>query len=69
MQRVQVVSSNIKEVGFDSSSSTLEVLFADGRVYQYFDVPESMYSGLISAPSPGQFFHVEIRGVYRFARV
>lgn len=69
MERVQVVSSNIKEAGFDSQSGTLELLFSDGRIYQYFDVPESIYEQLVAAPSVGRFFHTEIRGVYRYARV
>lgn len=69
MNRVAVVSSNIAEVGFDSSSSTLELMFNDGRVYQYFDVPESVHQGLVNANSIGQYFHSSIRGVFRYARV
>ena len=69
MDRVPVVSSNIREVGFDPGSNTLEVLFADGRVYQYFDVSLSVYEGLLHAASVGRYFHDNIRGVYRFARI
>lgn len=69
MKRVAVVSSNLREVGYDPASSTLEVQFIDGRVYQYFDVPERVYRELLAASSVGQFFHREIRGEYRYARV
>lgn len=69
MDRVPIVSSNIKEAGFDTNSNTLEVLFADGRLYQYFDVPETIYQGLLSAPSAGLYFHQSIRGSFRFARL
>lgn len=69
MERTPVDSASIEAVGFESSSSTLEVLFRDGRVYQYFDVPERVYDELLQSPSVGQYFHREIRGVYRFARV
>ena len=69
MNRVQVSSSNIAEVGYDATSSTLELLFTNGRVYQYFDVPESVHQALMNAASVGQYFHAEIRGVYRYARV
>jgi hypothetical protein len=47
----------------------MEVLFTDGRIYQYFDVPERLYEELLRAPSVGQFFHREVRGTFRYARV
>lgn len=68
MERVAINSSNIKEAGYDPNSNTLELLFSDGRVYQYFDVPPSIYADLINAPSAGRFFHESIRGSFRFAR-
>lgn len=69
MERVGVSSSSISEVGYDEAGNTLEIMFLDGRVYQYFDVPVWVYEALINAPSVGQYFHSEIRGTYRFARV
>jgi KTSC domain len=69
MERIAVSSSNIKEAGYDMASNTLELLFSDGRVYQYFDVPPAIYTDLINAPSAGKFFHASIRGSFRFARV
>lgn len=69
MQRVQVDSSSISEVGYDQQFSTLEVLFSDGKLYQYFDVPQHVHEALMTAPSVGKFFSKEIRGVYRYARV
>ncbi|MGN7919871.1 KTSC domain-containing protein [Lysobacter sp. 22409] len=69
MERQQVDSSNISEIGFDAQFLTLEVLFTDGRVYQYFDVPVDVFAELIAAGSIGKFFNSNIRGVYRYARV
>lgn len=69
MERVHVTSSNITEVGFDPVSNILEVLFSDGGLYHYFNVPESIYTGLLAAPSAGRFFHEQIRKVFRFDRV
>jgi hypothetical protein len=39
MNRIAVQSSNVTSVGYDASSSTLEVAFHSGGVYQYFGVP------------------------------
>jgi hypothetical protein len=69
MERTNLSSSTISEVGFEANSNTLEILFRDGRVYQYFDVPENIFDALKAASSAGQFFHQNIRGVFRFARV
>ena len=68
MNRLPVASSNIRAVGYDPHSHTLEIEFANGRVYQYFDVPENVYKALLNAMSVGEYFNGEVRGVYRFAR-
>lgn len=69
MNRAPVTSSTIASVGYDQASSTLEVEFINGRVYQYFDVPSVVHNALVSADSVGTYFNQEIKGVYRYARV
>ena len=69
MDRQPVTSTNLVSVGYDSESATLEVEFASGTVYQYFDVPEAVFQGILEAPSAGQFHAENIKGVYRYARV
>lgn len=61
MNRVPVVSSNLAEVGYDPATSTLEIAFKNGGVYQYFSVPSSVHIGLITAPSLGQYFDINIK--------
>lgn len=69
MKRTSVQSSNIASIGYDKESQTLEIEFHNSRVYQYFDVPHGQYSALMSAGSLGSFFHNNIKGYYRYARV
>jgi len=69
MIRQPVSSSNIRSIGYDSESKTLEIEFLSGGVYQYFDVPESIYNELMSASSHGSFFHRYIRDQYRWANI
>ena len=69
MQRLSVVSSNIDSIGYDAPSQTLEVCFKSGHVYQYFDVPDAVYRGLLSADSHGRYLNQHIKGSYRYARV
>lgn len=69
MEREYVNSSMITSFGFDSSSSTLEVEFKNGAVWQYFDVPESVYYEMKSASSCGKFWHANIKGQYAESQV
>lgn len=69
MYRVPVISSNISSIGYDPASAVLEVEFSNGAVYQYFDVPEHLYQGLMSASSHGGFLNDYIKYNYRYQRV
>ena len=69
MKRVPVTSSNISEIGYDARSRTLEVLFRNGGLYQYFDVPPQEHGGLMNASSQGQYLNAHIKGRYRYSRV
>ena len=68
MIRQPVSSSNIRSIGYDSGSNTLEIKFHSGGVYQYFGVPESIYNALMHAPSHGSYFHRHIRDRYRWTK-
>ena len=69
MERQSVQSSNIASIGYDEDSSTLEIEFLSGGVYQYFDVPINIYQGLMAASSHGQYFAQQIKGHFRFVKV
>lgn len=70
MNRKPVSSSDLSSVGYDSASSTLEIEFKDGSIYQYFAVPPDAYTGLMAALSHGTYFsrHIKNRG-YRYRKV
>lgn len=69
MNHQSVNSSNIDSVGYLPDSRTLEIRFHNGRLYQYFDVPDNVHQELVDADSVGRFFNSNIRGVYRYARI
>lgn len=69
MNRNPVSSTNITSIGYDPQSMTMEIEFASGTVYQYFDVPDTVHAEFMSSDSKGQFFGNQIKGGYRFARV
>ena len=54
----------ITRATYDPETETMSVQFTSGRIYDYPDVPISVYNGLLEADSPGSYFHANIRGVY-----
>jgi hypothetical protein len=69
MRRHPVASSNIASVGYEPTSQTLEVEFAGGAVYQYYNVPQSIYEEFVAAASKGRFFASQIKDRFPYARV
>ncbi len=69
MNRQAVDSSNLASVGYDAQTQTLEIEFNHGGVYQYYNVPKSMYDNLMNASSHGQYFSTNIRNDYECQKI
>ena len=69
MDRQSVSSSNLRSVGYDADTQTLEVEFRNGSIYQYDGVPENVHSGLMRAASKGSYFNQHIRNEYHSRRI
>jgi hypothetical protein len=69
MERENVDSSLATSVGYDPTSSTLEIEFkSNGAIWQYYDVPENIYYEMISG-SIGKYFLANIKGQYAESQV
>ncbi len=64
-----VESSNLASIGYDSEKEILEIEFNHGGVYQYFDVPQSVYEELMNADSHGKYFSANIRNDYNYVKL
>lgn len=69
MDRKNIDSSMLRSIGYDAESSTLELEFNGGVVWQYFDFPESLWYEFEAAASQGKFFLSEIKNQYSESRV
>ncbi|MBU4075749.1 MAG: KTSC domain-containing protein [Euryarchaeota archaeon] len=70
MNRQFVQSSDLQSIGYDPNTNVLEIEFKSGGIYQYFNVPESKYEGLMKADSHGKYFDAYIKkGGYRFKKI
>lgn len=70
MERQYVSSSNIASIGYDADNMVLGVEFLNGSIYQYYDVPQIIYDGLMAADSHGKYLAAYIKkGGYRYTRI
>lgn len=67
MQMVPVTSSNIASIGYEGS--TLYVRFNSGRLYEYYNVPESVHNSLMSASSKGGYLAAHVKGSYHYKQI
>ena len=68
MIRQPVTSRNLRSVGYDQASRTLEIEFNSGAIYQYDGVPDAVHGGLMRASSHGSYFHQNIKDRYPYRR-
>lgn len=61
MERSPIESREISSVGYDPDSALLEVEFKQGSIYVIQDVPKRVYENLVTARSPGTYYHRHIR--------
>ncbi len=59
-------SSAIDRATYDSGSRTLDLWYAGGDRYSYFDVPEEIYEALKQADSAGEFVNHWIKPNFRY---
>jgi hypothetical protein len=73
MDRQSVSSTNVASIGWQandqtSGNGTLEVEFHSGALYQYYNVPQSVYQTLIGSVSLGAAIRTALRG-YDYERL
>ncbi len=69
MERRKISSSQIRSVGYDPASQTLEVELSSGAVYQYTRVSAEVHRRFLSAPSPGSWFRDNIEESFTGRRI
>lgn len=61
IDRTPVSSSNIASIGYDAGQMILQVEFLNGRIYNYYNVPENLHIGLMNADSHGKYLNRYIK--------
>jgi uncharacterized protein len=68
MKRAEIKFIDALSMSFKQTSATLEVEFADGSVYQFFDVPDEVMELIRNSQGPDKSLLSLIKGKYRFAK-
>ena len=69
MERKKVSSSNLRSVGYDASTQTLEVELSDGGIWQYSKVPSKVYRRFMAAQSMVSYYRDNIEEDYSRRRI
>ena len=69
MDMIAVTSSNIARIGYDPDKQRLRVEFHDGALWEYEQVDQALYQGLMAADSKNGYFRAHIRGKKPASRV
>ena len=71
MKRVTVgsQSSLLESVKYRSKTENLNITFHNGKTYRYFDVPKSVYEGLLKDDSKGAYFNEVIKPNFDYEEV
>ena len=64
-----VQSSNLESIGYDKVNKILQVKFIGNGVYQYYDVPATVYTEFCNAPSLGSYLQKHIRNKYKYNKI
>lgn len=66
---MDVDSSAIQTIDYDTEHAKLIVRFTSGERYLYVGVPAEVCRSFMDADSKGRFFHAEIYGQYPYNRL
>ena len=69
MDMVPVSSRNLSAVGYEPSSAILRIQFNNGKLYEYYDVPQYIYDELVAAESKGSYAHKNIYKAFRQSEI
>ena len=69
MERKKVNSSNIRTVGYETHSQTLEVELSDGTIWEYSRVPSEVHRRFMAAPTMISYYRDNIEEVYSRRRI
>ncbi len=69
MERQPVKSSNIRSIGYEAETRTLEVEYNAGGIHQYLNLSPKLHLELMKAASKGTYLSERIKNRYRCKKI
>ena len=64
MDMIQVKSSAISHLGYDSNTKKMKITFKHGKTYDYCTVPQNVFDAFLHASSIGKYYDQYIKDNY-----
>ena len=68
-EMIPVKSSNLAGIAYEPNQMILTVWFLNGSIYNYYDVPTSVWTSFQNADSKGKYLAANIKGRFGYERV
>jgi len=62
-------SSVVSAMRYDPVSATLRIIYVSGMIYDYKNVPATIYAAMKTASSKGRYLNKYIKGHYPFKKI
>lgn len=69
IEKADFGSSNLDTAEYDTDTETLTINFYSGSSYEYYNVPQGVWSGLQAAGSAGSYFHRVVKPRFSYTQV
>ena len=70
MVRMQkFVSEGIEAAGYEARSRTLAVQFKGGQIYEYKNVPSTVFNDFLNSSSKGGFVNTIVKPHFKYERI
>jgi hypothetical protein len=65
----EITSSNLKRSEYDIENKTLKITFNNAMLYEYEEVPHSIYSQFRLSDSQGKYFNQNIAKKFKYKKL
>lgn len=69
MDMQPIISSNVKEVGFDEKTNTMRITFSNGGTYEAPGITQSDFDSFLASKSKGSHFAKVLKKAFIWSKI
>jgi hypothetical protein len=66
---VDIKSTNLKSAIYETGTKVLTVTFNNGSIYEYYEVPWTIFTKFRMSESQGKYFNTNISRTYKYKKI